>query len=221
MGNKQQKGSRKNKDSPKPPHPKLKLSAQTHFSEVEVNKLFNTFTELAPSGKCNKELFSKCLEKLEEHGFKHPKETPFGDRLFQLLDTNGDGEVDLNEFVVGLSMLCKGTAEEKLALSFRAYDLDGSGSISEDEMKHMFKQAWLAGFKALAFDHGGEDLDFEQLDEFSTSMAQNFAHSAFESLDTDKNGQLSLEEFTKFVMAQPKITATLNGFKYEVPIVLP
>jgi len=99
--------------------------------------------------------------------------------------------------------------------------LDGNGSISEDEMKHMFKQAWLAGFKALAFEHGGDELDFEQLDEFSTSMAQNFAHSAFETLDTDKNGQLSLEEFTKFVLAQPKITATLNGFKHEVNIVLP
>jgi len=227
MGNKPQKGGSSKKESIKAKkgaskEPQLAdFASSTHFSEVEVNKLYKTFTELAPSGRVNKELFGKCLERLEEHGFKHPKDTPFGDRLFQLLDINNDGVVDLNEFVCGLSMLCKGTTEEKLALSFKAYDLDGNGSISEEEMKIMFKQAWLAGFKALAFDHGGEDLDFEQLDEFSTSMAQNFAHSAFETLDTDKNGQLSLEEFTKFVMAQPKITATLNGFKHEVNIVLP
>jgi len=192
----------------------------THFSEVEVQNLYKTFMNLAPNGQVDRETFAVCLEKLEAHGFRNPNDTPFADRLFELLDTNGDGVVDLNEFICGLSMLCKGTPEEKLALSFKAYDLDGNGSISEKELTAMFKSAWLTGFKALAFNHGGDDLDFDQLDEFSSSMAQNFARNAFETLDTDGDGQLSLEEFTQFALAQPKITATLNGFKHEVSIVL-
>jgi len=32
------------------------------------------------------------------------------------------------------------------------------------------------------------------------------------------DGQLSLEEFKDFAMAEPKITATLNGYKKEVTI---
>jgi len=170
--------------------------------------------------QCDRDLFKQCLIKLEAHGFKQPKDTPFGDRLFDLLDVNNDGVVDLSEFICGLSILCKGTPEEKLKLSFKAYDLDGNGFISEEELTSMFKSAWLSGFKALAFNHGGDDIDFEQLDEFSSTMAQNFAHNAFQSLDTDGDGKLSLEEFTNFALAQPKITATLNGFKHEVNIVL-
>jgi len=193
---------------------------QTHFSEVEVQNLFKTFMDLSPTGQVDRETFNLCLERLEQYGLRNPNDTPFADRLFELLDVNGDGVVDINEFICGLSMLCKGTPEEKLALSFKAYDLDGNGFISEKELTAMFKSAWLAGFKALAFNHGGEDLDFDQLDEFSSSMAQNFARNAFETLDTDGDGQLSLEEFTQFALAQPKITATLNGFKHEVSIVL-
>lgn len=214
--------SGRNAAAPKPGDPKeiTDFADSTHFSEVEVSNLYKTFMELSPSGRVDRQLFNQCLEKLEQYGFKHPKDTPFGDRLFTLLDANQDGVVDLAEFVCGLSMLCKGTAEEKLALSFKAYDLDGNGFISEEELTHMFKSAWLSGFKALAFNHGGDDLDFDQLDEFSSNMAQNFAHNAFETLDTDGDGQLSLQEFTHFALAQPKITATLNGFKHEVNIVL-
>jgi len=197
------------------------FSDSTHFSQVEVQDLYKTFTELsAPKMQCDRELFKQCLIKLEPHGFKPPKDTPFGDRLFELLDVNNDGVVDLSEFICGLSILCKGTPEEKLKLSFKAYDLDGNGFISEEELTSMFKSAWLSGFKALTSQHGGSEINFEELEEFSSSMAQNFAHSAFQTLDVDGDGKLSLEEFTNFGLAQPKITATLNGFKHDINIVL-
>ena len=100
-------------------------------------------------------------------------------RMFELLDLNKDGTVDLQEFISGLSFLCKGTPEEKLlrtpppsrltpfllhapsrivpltltsrrvrscvcgracAVSFKAYDIDGNGYITKDELCLMFKQ---------------------------------------------------------------------------------
>lgn len=84
--------------------------------KVEVKKLFETFMELSNGGKesLDKDTFKKGLNKLEQCGLKNIDNTPFADRLFHLLDVNGDGTVDLSEFVCGLSMLCKGTVEEKL-----------------------------------------------------------------------------------------------------------
>lgn len=73
--------------------------------------------ELSNGGETalDKETFKKGLKKLEACGLKSNIEnTPFADRLFHLLDINGDGTVDLSEFVCGLSMLCKGSVEEKL-----------------------------------------------------------------------------------------------------------
>lgn len=197
------------------------LQEQTNFDKVEVKKLYQTFMELSNGGKesLDKETFKKGLHKLEACGLKNNIEnTPFADRLFTLLDINGDGTVDLSEFVCGLSMLCKGTVEEKLELSFKAYDIDGNGFISKDELALMFKSAWIAGFRALCATHGNEELSMDDLHEFSEEMATLFADNAFDTLDTNGDGQLSFEEFKEFALAEPKITATLNGFKKEVNI---
>jgi len=190
----------------------------TNFDKVEVKALYETFMSLNPEGRVDKETFKKGLIKLESAGLNNLQDTPFSDRLFHLLDSNKDGVVDLREFVSGLSMLCKGSIEEKLELSFKAYDLDGNGFISKDELGAMFKSAWISGFKALSTIHGNQDLSMEDLNEFSEEMATLFADNAFETLDTNGDGKLSFEEFKEFALAEPKITATLNGFKKEVSI---
>lgn len=45
-----------------------------------------------------------------------------------------------------------------------------------------------------------------------------FLENAFDTLDSNGDGHLSFEEFKEFALAEPKITATLNGFKKEVSI---
>jgi len=166
----------------------------------------------------DRETFRKGLGMLEKAGLRNLDDSPFVERLFTLLDVNSDGQIDLTEFVTGLSLLCKGSVEEKLALSFKAYDLDGNGYITKDELASMFKSAWISGFRALCATHGNEDLSMDDLNEFSEEMATLFAENAFDTLDTNGDGQLSFEEFKEFALAEPKITATLNGFKKEVNI---
>jgi len=197
-----------------------KLQEQTAFDKVEVGKLYDTFQHLSEGGKrkVDRDTFKQGLGMLEKAGLRNLDDSPFVERLFTLLDVNGDGQIDLTEFVTGLSLLCKGTVEEKLALSFKAYDLDGNGYITKDELASMFKSAWISGFRALCATHGNEDLSMEDLNEFSEEMATLFAENAFDTLDTNGDGQLSFEEFKEFALAEPKITATLNGFKKEVNI---
>jgi Ca2+-binding EF-hand superfamily protein len=195
-----------------------KLQEETHFDKVEVRKLFETFNTIAADGKLDRSTFKQALGRLEEAGLKRMDDTPFADRLFDLLDVNQDGAVDLQEFVTGLSFLCKGTPEEKLELSFKAYDLDGNGYISKEELALMFKQAWIAGITALCTAHGNDEFSTRDAIAFSEEMGNTFANSAFDALDTNGDGQLSFEEFKAFALAEPKITATLNGFKKEVVI---
>mmetsp|Transcript_2650 Transcript_2650/g.3541 ORF Transcript_2650/g.3541 Transcript_2650/m.3541 type:complete len:229 (+) Transcript_2650:114-800(+) len=225
MGQKPGKETKKDPKSAKnvgpfDPETVKRLQEQTNFDKVEVGKLYETFLSLSNGGKqpLDKELFKAGLGKLESCGLKNLDDTPFVDRLFSLLDINHDGTVDLQEFITGLSLLCKGSVEDKLELSFKAYDLDGNGFISKDELAAMFKSAWIAGFRALCATHGNEELSMEDLNEFSEEMATLFADNAFDTLDTNGDGQLSFEEFKEFALAEPKITATLNGFKKEVNI---
>jgi len=96
--------------------------------------------------------------------------------------------------------------------------LDGNGYISKDELAAMFKSAWISGFKALSTIHGNQDLSMEDLNEFSEEMATLFADNAFETLDTNGDGKLSFEEFKEFALAEPKITATLNGLSFTFDV---
>jgi len=204
----------------------LNFKKSTHFDNVEVTNLFKVFNEVARNGKVDGQQFHTCLIRLAEFGFQAPKDKNFPELLFHMLDANNDGSIDLKEFIGGLSVLCKGTPDEKIKLTFRAYDLDNSGTISKSELTELFRSAWLSGLQALVCEWNAVNypktmtVSKEQLEKFSVEMAQQFSEQAFASLDANGDGQLSLEEFATFVKAEPKITATFNDMKKDIYIAL-
>ncbi len=82
--------------------------------------MYEVFVNLSDGGKIplDKNTFRKGLGLLSQAGLKNLDGSPFVDRLFLMLDINKDGTIDLQEFVTGLSLLCKGTPEEKLKRKF-------------------------------------------------------------------------------------------------------
>lgn len=74
--------------------------------------------------------------------------------------------------------------------------------------------------------HGNDSFTHEELGEYSRDSAETMARLAFQQLDTNQDGVLSYDEFQRsaplilaeFALAQPKITATLNGFRQEVKV---
>ena len=47
------------------------------------------------------------------------------DAIFNKFDIDRSGSIDFAEFVKGMSVMTKGSPEEKLEAAFRMYDLDG------------------------------------------------------------------------------------------------
>lgn len=56
-------------------------------------------------------------------------------RLFDLYDEDKSGYIDFRELIACLSVVSKGSFEEKLRLIFDIYDIDGSGYLTSDEIK--------------------------------------------------------------------------------------
>lgn len=120
-----------------PLHVSHKLQGETHFEQVEIDALFSQFRALATVTDKGTGIdlgtFEQCLGPL---GLQSNLVTQ---RIFKFFDQNDDNMIDFEELVRGLSILCKGTQEEKMKFAFMGYDLDGSGYITRDELRQMFR----------------------------------------------------------------------------------
>ena len=60
------------------------------------------------------------------------------DRIFDLVDTNGNGVIDYSEFISSAANVNQLISEKQLKAAFKAFDLDGSGEISFEEFEQTF-----------------------------------------------------------------------------------
>ncbi|KAJ3362403.1 hypothetical protein GGF31_001595 [Allomyces arbusculus] len=110
------------------------LAHQTHFDQLEIEALYEQFKSLATSEHgIPKSVFEQSLGPL---GLEKNLIT---DRIFAFFDADHDGHIAFPELVAGLSVLCKGTLDEKITCAFKGYDVDGDGRISHEELHAMFK----------------------------------------------------------------------------------
>lgn len=68
------------------------------------------------------------------------QQNPLVQRVIDIFDTDGNGEVDFKEFIEGVSQFSvKGDKEQKLRFAFRIYDMDKDGYISNGELFQVLK----------------------------------------------------------------------------------
>ena len=115
-----------------------------------------------------------------------------------VLDNDDSGEIDFNEFVLGMSKFSsKAEKKEKLMFAFRIYDIDNDGFISNGELyqviqvqaKKLFFEFFLS-FQVLKM-MVGTNLKDTQL--------QQVVDKTMRSVDRDQDGKISFEEFCKIV----------------------
>jgi len=201
-----------------------KLQEQTGFKQVEIKKVLAAFQKQAKNGEINKEGFRKVLASLKEFGVKDFSSDPFVDDLFDVVDKNKSGLVDVEELVTGISLICKGTAEEKVDLMFKLWDTNHNGVIDKDEFKNMLFKCYQTSFRALLSSdpvlrklYTNETLDAQIVE----PLAIQIANQLFPQIDKDNSGEIDKKEFTEAFkqLADPNskskfvLSATLNGKK--------
>lgn len=96
--------------------------------QVELEAIYEQFKSLSTANTFNddggiqKEIFEQCLGPL---GLEKNLVT---ERIFQFFDADGDGVICFGELVGGLSILCKGSLDEKIrcmcSTQFLAFTFD-------------------------------------------------------------------------------------------------
>eukprot|EP00002_Diphylleia_rotans_P004227 TRINITY_DN13042_c0_g1_i2.p1 TRINITY_DN13042_c0_g1~~TRINITY_DN13042_c0_g1_i2.p1 ORF type:complete len:202 (+),score=42.56 TRINITY_DN13042_c0_g1_i2:163-768(+) len=84
------------------------LRRKTKFDELELNDIVQQFRDAAVDGIIDRDGFYQVLRPIADANFN------LFEGLYRFFDRNGDGSLNVDEFVVGMSVLFRGSREEKL-----------------------------------------------------------------------------------------------------------
>ncbi|KAL2551095.1 Calcineurin B-like protein 4 [Forsythia ovata] len=156
--------------------------------------------------KALNELFRKLSSSVNDDGvisreefqlglFRNSNEQSlFADRMFNLFDSNNDGEIDFGEFIRSLSTFHPDTPQvEKAIFTFKLYDIWQTGFIKREEVKKMIT---------------------ELLKESSLIISDDFIEAiidkTFEEADYGRDGKIDIEEWKDFAIRNPSLLKNMT-----------
>ncbi|KAL0830408.1 hypothetical protein ABMA28_002587 [Loxostege sticticalis] len=119
--------------------------------------------------------------------------------VFNTLDQDRSGLLSFEEFVTGLSILSRGTLEEKLRWTFSLYDINGDGYITKEEMTEIVNAV---------YDLMGRIVDPSADDEVVREKVERL----FQKMDLNRDGVLTLDEFLDCCLRDEDISRSMGVF---------
>ena len=165
------------------------ISKTSGIEKNEVKQQCEAFLAKHPSGMMDKKEFRNFIKTaLPDLNMKKMEEN-----TFRMYDTNQDGHVSMEEFLIVFHIFSGGTPEENLQRIFRIFDVDNNGSISKKELKKLVKD-----MSAIIKENNP--------DQFAAEM---IANSCFKEMDKDNDGSITSKEFCAAILAQDKFSKFL------------
>ncbi|EAX96887.1 EF hand family protein [Trichomonas vaginalis G3] len=158
-----------------------KMSEQSYFSERQIFVLAQIFRNLTKESQINAETFAKNMKISNKS---------IGEILYKIIDDDGSGDIDFTEFVEGLNKFHPNAPfDEKVKLCFRAYDSDGSGAVSKEEITDVIKLS-IEGSSLIELEDAQINLLVDQL---------------INTYDNSGSGELNYKEFYQMVSSAPGV----------------
>ncbi|CAD7091672.1 unnamed protein product [Hermetia illucens] len=107
------------------------LCRATRFSEAEIKRIYRGFKAECPTGVVREDTFKIIYAQFFPQGANTGL---YAHYVFNTLDQDHSGIISFEDFVQGLSILSRGSMEEKLRWTFSLYDINGDGYITREEM---------------------------------------------------------------------------------------
>ena len=159
----------------------------TKLSKRKIKIWFQKFLQDCPSAQLTKE------KMVDQVAVVLPVEKGeiIADLVFKEFDTNNNGWIDFNEFLVAIHCLTMCEVAEQLRWAFKLADSDGSGGLEVKELVQLFGTFYL-----------NEGLD--------PHHAVERALRVFSVLDVDNDCNITEEEFVKGCLNDEQMAETFG-----------
>uniref|UniRef100_A0AC34PUU8 EF-hand domain-containing protein n=1 Tax=Panagrolaimus sp. JU765 TaxID=591449 RepID=A0AC34PUU8_9BILA len=102
----------------------------TKFSRREIQIIYRSFKQGCPNGIVTLSKFQEILSQIFPRG--NPKR--YAEYVFKTFDRDCNEQINFEEFVTGLSIITRGSIDEKIDWIFRLYDVNKRGIIGQPEL---------------------------------------------------------------------------------------
>ncbi|CAK9303814.1 unnamed protein product [Gordionus sp. m RMFG-2023] len=174
------------------------LCQLTKFSKKEMKILYQGFKQQCPNGSLNFDTFKDI------YGQFFPEGNPiqYAHYIFNTFDKNHSGCVAFEDFVKELSLICKGTMEEKLNWAFNLYDINGDGVISKEEMTKIVFSIYELLYNVI---DAQEPKEIKRAHHDLEVVVKTHVDRIFKKMDINSDGFVSSEEFIKSCINEENI----------------
>lgn len=153
------------------------------------------------------ELFASIIDTPGTAQAEHSPLFNFAYSLFY----SSEESLNLKEFVAGMTILSKGSEEERLRYLFLMYDADGSGYLTADEIKQVFR---VMSSYAKSHDFKASDsVEGQSLASLRRGNSENLEDLAIKALkehDMDGDGRLGFTDFAKWCSEDPVVKTWMD-----------
>lgn len=203
MGNQESRGDdgfENQEDGPITDEKMKEFVENTKFTPKDIQHLLLVYRKIGGSdvgdGVISEDEFKKNI--------KFPNEM-IADKMYHMIDVDGDSNIEFSEFVYGLNAFHPDAdLDTKMDKCFGAYDEDGSGGISKNEVRDIIEMS-LDGNCFI-------DLDKAHLDKLVDDLFDLYDSSG------EEEGNMSLDDFKKMVRKAPGI---LDAFTFDIAMLPP
>ncbi|XP_062366516.1 calsenilin-like isoform X2 [Cinclus cinclus] len=171
------------------------LLARTKFTKTELQSLYRGFKNECPSGLVDEETFTLIYSQF----FPQGDASSYAHFLFDAFDADHNGALCFQDFAVGLSVLLRGTEQQKLKWTFDLYDVNKDGYVTKEDMLEIMKSIYAMMGRCTEPSLG------------ASAPAQH-VELFFQKMDRNGDGVVTFEEFLATCQEDKDIMSSMQIF---------